>query len=102
MLPAERVVMETLVPNFRRHRLGHEIGVVLGAVADEVSEPQMPALKHARDVTSSTIANTSRQNARCGSLLSPEILGKILMRRIWVGNVTDQQHVLCLYSGISL
>ena len=92
MLPAERVVMETLVPNFRRHRLGHEIGVVLGAVADEVSEPQMPALKQARDVTHKTFTD------RC----SHPKCWENLMRRIRVDNVTHQQHVLCLYSGVSL
>lgn len=49
--PVKRIPQKTFLPHHRRDRPGHQVRVILGAVAHEVAEPQLPGLsgqKHRR------------------------------------------------------
>lgn len=42
--PVKRIPQKTFLPHHRRDRPGHQVRVILGAVAHEVAEPQLPGL----------------------------------------------------------
>lgn len=47
--PVQRILDEALLPHHGGHSAGHEVGVVLGPVADQMAEPQLPGLRNDKD-----------------------------------------------------
>lgn len=47
--PVERILDKALLPHHGGHSAGHEVGVVLGPVANQMAEPQLPSLRNNKD-----------------------------------------------------
>lgn len=44
--PVQRILDKALLPHHGGHSTGHEVGVVLGPVANQMAEPQLPSLRN--------------------------------------------------------